>query len=99
MYITFLLKVKIFNLEYYPCIRCSIFKDMLLLCCVQGAHFVELCCQRKIPLLFLQNITGELFGVNLVVKSITGFIFREHLIHSGPAENSSDCTYNLPTFA
>lgn len=27
--------------------------------CLQGAHFVQLCCQRKIPLLFLQNITGE----------------------------------------
>ena len=25
---------------------------------LKGAHFVELCCQRKIPLLFLQNITG-----------------------------------------
>ncbi len=24
----------------------------------EGAHFVELCCQRRIPLLFLQNITG-----------------------------------------
>jgi 3-methylcrotonyl-CoA carboxylase beta subunit len=29
---------------------------------VQGAHFVELCCQRKIPLLFLQNITGFMVG-------------------------------------
>jgi acetyl-CoA carboxylase carboxyltransferase component len=35
---------------------------------------VELCCQRKIPLLFLQNITGELLGVKLVVKDITGFV-------------------------
>jgi len=26
---------------------------------LKGAHFIELCCQRKIPLLFLQNITGE----------------------------------------
>lgn len=25
---------------------------------LKGAHFVELCGQRKIPLLFLQNITG-----------------------------------------
>ena len=25
---------------------------------LKGAHFIELCCQRKIPLLFLQNITG-----------------------------------------
>jgi len=25
---------------------------------LKGAHFIELCCQRGIPLLFLQNITG-----------------------------------------
>lgn len=25
---------------------------------VKAAHFVELCCQRGIPLIFLQNITG-----------------------------------------
>lgn len=24
----------------------------------QGTHFIELCCQRNIPLIFLQNITG-----------------------------------------
>jgi 3-methylcrotonyl-CoA carboxylase beta subunit len=29
---------------------------------VKGAHFVELCCQRKIPLVFLQNITGFMVG-------------------------------------
>jgi 3-methylcrotonyl-CoA carboxylase beta subunit len=29
---------------------------------VKGAHFVELCAQRKIPLLFLQNITGFMVG-------------------------------------
>ena len=28
----------------------------------KGAHFVELCAQRKIPLLFLQNITGFMVG-------------------------------------
>lgn len=26
---------------------------------LKGAHFVELCAQRKIPLIFLQNITGK----------------------------------------
>ena len=26
---------------------------------MKGTHFIELCCQRKIPLLFLQNITGK----------------------------------------
>ncbi len=29
---------------------------------LKGAHFIELCCQRKIPLLFLQNITGFMVG-------------------------------------
>jgi 3-methylcrotonyl-CoA carboxylase beta subunit len=28
----------------------------------KGAHFIELACQRKIPLLFLQNISGFLVG-------------------------------------
>ena len=28
----------------------------------KAAHFVELCCQRRIPLLFLQNITGFMIG-------------------------------------
>jgi 3-methylcrotonyl-CoA carboxylase beta subunit len=28
----------------------------------KGAHFIELCCQRKIPLLFLQNIAGFMVG-------------------------------------
>lgn len=26
---------------------------------LKGTHFIELCCQRGIPLLFLQNITGK----------------------------------------
>jgi 3-methylcrotonyl-CoA carboxylase beta subunit len=28
----------------------------------KGAHFIELCCQRKVPLLFIQNITGFMVG-------------------------------------
>jgi len=28
----------------------------------KGAHFIELCCQRKIPLVFLQNISGFMVG-------------------------------------
>lgn len=28
----------------------------------KGAHFIELCSQRKIPLIFLQNITGFMVG-------------------------------------
>jgi acetyl-CoA carboxylase carboxyltransferase component len=29
---------------------------------LKGAHFIELCCRRKIPLVFLQNITGFMVG-------------------------------------
>ncbi|NTU78939.1 MAG: methylcrotonoyl-CoA carboxylase [Chloroflexales bacterium] len=29
---------------------------------LKGAHFIELCCARQIPLLFLQNITGFMVG-------------------------------------
>lgn len=29
---------------------------------LKGAHFIELCCQRRIPLLFLQNIAGFMVG-------------------------------------
>jgi 3-methylcrotonyl-CoA carboxylase beta subunit len=28
----------------------------------KGAHFIELCCQRRVPLIFLQNITGFMVG-------------------------------------
>jgi len=28
----------------------------------KGAHFIELCAQRKVPLIFLQNITGFMVG-------------------------------------
>ena len=28
----------------------------------KGTHFIELCCQRRIPLIFLQNITGFMVG-------------------------------------
>ena len=29
---------------------------------LKGAHFIELCCQRNIPIVFLQNITGFMIG-------------------------------------
>jgi 3-methylcrotonyl-CoA carboxylase beta subunit len=29
---------------------------------LKASHFIELCCQRKIPLIFLQNITGFMVG-------------------------------------
>lgn len=30
---------------------------------LKGAHFIQLCCQRQIPLVFFQNITGKQFWV------------------------------------
>ena len=29
---------------------------------LKGTHFIELCCYRKIPILFLQNVTGFMVG-------------------------------------
>ena len=29
---------------------------------LKGAHFIQLCCQRNIPLIFLQNISGFMVG-------------------------------------
>ncbi len=29
---------------------------------LKGTHFIQLCCQRKVPLVFLQNITGFMVG-------------------------------------
>jgi 3-methylcrotonyl-CoA carboxylase beta subunit len=36
----------------------------------KGAHFVELCAQRKIPLIFLQNITGFMVGKQYEAEGI-----------------------------
>jgi 3-methylcrotonyl-CoA carboxylase beta subunit len=37
---------------------------------VKGAHFIELCDQRSIPLVFLQNITGFMVGRDYEVSGI-----------------------------
>ncbi|GAM17261.1 hypothetical protein SAMD00019534_004360 [Acytostelium subglobosum LB1] len=37
---------------------------------VKGAHFIELCNQRGIPLLFLQNITGFMVGKSYEARGI-----------------------------
>src|SRR6185295_16936813 len=37
---------------------------------VKGSHFVELCCQRNIPLVFLQNITGFMVGKKYEAEGI-----------------------------
>jgi 3-methylcrotonyl-CoA carboxylase beta subunit len=36
----------------------------------KGAHFIELACQRKIPLLFLQNISGFMVGGKVEAEGI-----------------------------
>lgn len=37
---------------------------------VKGTHFIELCCQRNIPLIFLQNITGFMVGKKYEAEGI-----------------------------
>ena len=37
---------------------------------LKGAHFIELCCQRGIPLLFLQNISGFMVGQDVETRGI-----------------------------
>lgn len=37
---------------------------------MKGAHFIELCCKRRIPLIFLQNITGFMVGKNAEQEGI-----------------------------
>ncbi len=37
----------------------------------KGAHFIELCAQRKIPLVFLQNITGFMVGKKVENEGIS----------------------------
>jgi acetyl-CoA carboxylase carboxyltransferase component len=38
---------------------------------LKGTHFIELCCARRIPLLFLQNITGFMVGKRYEQGGIT----------------------------
>ncbi len=37
---------------------------------LKGTHFIELCCQRGIPLVFLQNITGFMVGSKVEAEGI-----------------------------
>ena len=37
---------------------------------LKGAHFIELCCQRNVPLLFLQNIMGFMVGEKYETEGI-----------------------------
>jgi 3-methylcrotonyl-CoA carboxylase beta subunit len=40
---------------------------------LKGSHFIELCAQRNIPLIFLQNITGFMV-CHLIYSSVRSFI-------------------------
>ncbi|MCI0654308.1 MAG: methylcrotonoyl-CoA carboxylase [Methylococcaceae bacterium] len=37
---------------------------------LKGAHFVQLCCQRKVPLVFLQNVAGFMVGQEYEAQGI-----------------------------
>ena len=37
---------------------------------LKGAHFIQLCEQRRIPIVFLQNISGFIIGKNFEEKGI-----------------------------
>lgn len=40
---------------------------------LKGSHFIELCAQRNIPLIFLQNITGFMVHLYLSSHCILGY--------------------------
>jgi len=56
---------------------------------IKGTHFIEMCCQRKIPLVFLQNITGFMVGS----KYEAGGIAKD-----GAKMVSAVATANVPKF-
>ena len=56
---------------------------------VKGAHFVELCSQRNIPLVFLQNITGFMVGKQYEAGGIAR--------HGAKMVHAVACT-NVPKF-
>ena len=45
---------------------------------LKGSHFIQLCCQRKTPILFFQNITGFMVGK---VRGF-GFNFESYISHN-----------------
>ena len=55
----------------------------------KGAHFIELCCQRQIPLVFLQNITGFMVGRK---------VENEGIARHGAKMVTAVATANVPKF-
>lgn len=56
---------------------------------LKGAHFIELCCQRQIPLVFVQNITGFMVGKKYE---------NEGIAKNGAKLVSAVSTANVPKF-
>ena len=56
---------------------------------LKGAHFIELCCQRKIALVFLQNITGFMVGRKYE---------NEGIARNGAKMVTAVATANVPKF-
>jgi 3-methylcrotonyl-CoA carboxylase beta subunit len=56
---------------------------------LKAAHFIELCCQRKIPLVFLQNITGFMVGRK---------VENEGIARNGAKMVTAVATANVPKF-
>ncbi|NKB47544.1 MAG: methylcrotonoyl-CoA carboxylase [Legionellales bacterium] len=56
---------------------------------LKGTHFIELCCQRNIPLVFLQNITGFMVGSKYEAQGIAK--------HGSKMVNAVACA-NVPKF-
>ena len=51
---------------------------------VKGAHFIQLCDKRTIPLVFLQNITGFMVGTEAERGGHRWFLRRRELLHVRP---------------
>jgi len=56
---------------------------------LKATHFIELCCQRKIPLVFLQNITGFMVGRKYE---------NEGIARNGAKMVTAVATANVPKF-
>ncbi|APW39878.1 methylcrotonoyl-CoA carboxylase [Rhodoferax koreense] len=56
---------------------------------LKATHFIELCCQRKVPLVFLQNITGFMVGRRYE---------NEGIARNGAKMVTAVATANVPKF-
>ena len=57
---------------------------------LKGTHFIELCCQRNIPLIFLQNITGKVvLPQNYAYIIFVGFMVGKEAEAVGIAKNGA----------